>query len=101
MIKFNRARFWIRKDRESYFLPGVLLAAVIGGFVSSYWHFTDILSTRPAIRRSATAPPSKSGERIRDTQLYTAPAVSTTRYYQVEEHLPRIPDLPEDAYEGE
>lgn len=100
-MKFDRARFWIRKDREFYFLPGVLLASVIGGFVSSYWHFTDIISVRPAIKRAHDAPPPKSAERIKETQFYTSPAVSTTRYYQVEDHLPDIPDLPEDVYEGE
>ncbi len=101
MIKLDRARLWIRKDREAYFLPGVLVAAVIGGFVSSYWHFTDIISIRPAIKRAHDAPPPKSAERIREAQFYTAPPVSTTRYYQVEEHLPQIPDLPENAYGDE
>ncbi|HOI42548.1 MAG TPA: hypothetical protein PK523_06335 [Elusimicrobiales bacterium] len=100
-IKLDRARFWIRKDRETYFLPGVILASVIGSFVSSYWHFTDIISVRPKIERSATAPPPRSAERIKDAQLYTPPTLSTTRYYQVEEYLPHIPDLPEDEYEDD
>ena len=43
-------KFWIRKDREQYFLSGVIVTCVIGGFVSSYWHFSDRLSAKPNIR---------------------------------------------------
>ncbi len=49
-------RFWIRKDREEYFLSGVILACTIGGFVSSYWHFTDRITVRQNIQIRKTAP---------------------------------------------
>ncbi len=32
---------WIRKDREEYFLGGVIITCVIASFLSVYWHFSD------------------------------------------------------------
>ncbi len=97
-MTFSR-KFWIRKDREQYFLCGVIVTCVISGFVSSYWHFSDRIQVKSNItlhqRKISKAQESR---KLKEAQLY-APRfqVGATQYYKLEEKgtLPVIPDLPE------
>ncbi|HBB67104.1 MAG: hypothetical protein A2X28_06820 [Elusimicrobia bacterium GWA2_56_46] len=93
-------KFWIRKDREQYFLSGAIVTCAIAGFVSSYWHFSDRISVQrnfriqqPRISRTAEF------QKLKEVG-YFAPKlqVGATRYYRLEEKsaLPVIPDLPEE-----
>lgn len=57
MIDFKE--LWIRKDREEYFLGGVIITCVIASFLSVYWHFSDRI-------------PPKKFDKGREKQFYGA-----------------------------
>lgn len=92
-------KFWMRRDREQYFLSGVIVTCAIAGFVSSYWHFSDRISVKRNIKIHQRRI-SKTAEFRKLKEVgYFAPKlqVGATRYYQLEEKstLPVIPDLPD------
>ena len=94
-------KFWIRKDREEYFLSGVIMTCVIAGFVSSYWHFSDRIMVKQKIKiQQKTITKAQEFQKLKEVG-YFAPKlqVGTTRYYKLEEKsaLPAIPDLPEET----
>lgn len=82
MIDFRA--LWIRKDREEYFLGGVIVACVIASFISVYWHFSDRVplkelargreklfqGSRPSPKRSGFSPYLHSGATGRTTTFY-------------------------------
>lgn len=88
-------RFWIRADRENYFLGGVIIACSIGGFVSSYWHFQDRVSVRQNIKLKSTLTKEAEIKKLRDTQFSPSRLSSgATKYYRMEEDtLPAMPKL--------
>jgi len=93
-------KFWIRKDREEYFLSGVIMTCVIAGFVSSYWHFSDRITVKQKITiQQKKITKEQEFQKLKEVG-YFAPKlqVGTTRYYRMEEKsdLPAIPDLPEE-----
>lgn len=92
-------RFWIRRDREDYFLGGVIIACTIGGFVSSYWHFTDRITVRQNIKITSKMAPETEQRKLRDTQFTPAKLrVGTTRYYRMEgEGGTSVPELEDDG----
>ena len=92
-------KFWIRPDREEYFLCGVMVTCVIGGFVSSYWHFSDRMAVRPNIKiHQQKISKAQESQKLKEAQFY-APKfrVGATQYYTLEEKgtLTKIPALPE------
>lgn len=91
-------RFWIRSDRENYFIGGMIIACTIGGFVSSYWHFQDRVSVRQNIKIKTTLSKEAELKKLRDTQFSPSRLSSgATRYYRMEEDtLPVVPRLGED-----
>lgn len=91
-------RFWIRSDRSSYFLSGVIIACAIGSFVSSYWHFQDRISVRQKIKLKSSLTKEAEIKKLRDTQFAPSRQRSgTTTYYRMEEDtLPAMPRLGED-----
>lgn len=94
-------KFWIRKDREQYLLTGVILTSVIGGFVSSYWHFSDRLNVRRNIQIKKELTPEDSLKRLKSSQAASPLRGAATRYYQLEDDtLPSVPRL-EDSDDGE
>jgi hypothetical protein len=66
-----RKRFWIRKDREQYFLFGVITACFIGGFVTTWWHFLDKVSVerRIVMRKEPKITKSKEAELLKEDHL--------------------------------
>ncbi|MBU2573201.1 MAG: hypothetical protein KKH28_03895 [Elusimicrobia bacterium] len=99
-LKLLIKKFWIRKDREPYFLHGFIIACFIACFVSSYWHFLDRTAVKPNIRMTKKAV-SREDEikKLKESRFYTPkPGGKATKYYKMEEKsaLPTIPDLPED-----
>ena len=88
-------RFWIRKDREQYFLGGVIIACSIGTFVSSYWHFTDRISVKQDIKINERIKPGEETKKLRKVQYTPARLkVGATQYYKLEEDtLPSVPKL--------
>ena len=94
----NVRSFWVRKDREQYLLSGVIITCVIGGFVSSYWHFSDRMNVRQDIKIKDTLTPETDRKKLREVQY--APArlsVGATRYYHLDEGTrPSMPKLGED-----
>lgn len=89
----SRRRFWIRKDRENYFISGLLIACAIGGFVSSYWHFSDRISVRKKIKIKAKAPEQIKQRKLRDLQFSPSKLkIGTTRYYRMD--APVVPAVP-------
>ncbi len=94
----NIRRFWIRKDRESYFLAGIIIACSIGGFVSSYWHFTDRITVRQNIKMRTTAPTKIQQSKLREVQYTPAKLrAGATQYYRLnEDSRPSVPKMGED-----
>ena len=93
-------RFWIRKDREQYFLSGVMLTCIIAGFVSSYWHFADRLAVRQNINMRNLKSPETEQKKLKELQ-YTPSRlkVGTTQYYKMDKDtMPSVPKL--DQNEG-
>lgn len=90
--------FWIRKDREQYFLSGVIMTCVIGAFVSSYWHFTDRISVRRDIKINKWRAPEDQQRTLKEVQFTPAKLkVGGTQYYRLEEDTaPSVPALGED-----
>lgn len=97
----NIRKFWIRKDRESYLLTGLIIACSVGGFVSSYWHFTDRITVRQNIKIRKTEPTRKLQTKLREVQYTPVPLrTGATRYYRLDEDTrPSVPKLGEEGDE--
>ena len=93
-------KYWIRKDREQYFLSGVIVTCVIAGFVSSYWHFSDRITVKQKIKiQQGTITKAQEFQKLKEVGYFVPKLqVGATRYYKLEEKstLPSIPDLPEE-----
>ena len=91
-------KFWIRKDREDYFLGGVIIACTIGGFVSSYWHFNDRITVRKEIKLKTRITQPAEQRKLRDTQFTPVKrGTGSKQYYKLEDDsLPAVPKLGED-----
>jgi len=91
-------RFWIRSDREQYFLSGVIIACTIGGFVSSYWHFTDRISVRQNIKIKKWRTTEEAQKTLNELQYTPSKLkVGATQYYRLEsDSPPAVPKLEEN-----
>ncbi len=89
--------FWIRKDREEYFLTGFIICCCISGFVSSYWHFTDRISVRQKIKLRTRIENAAEDRKLRDLQFSPSKIRSGgTQYYHLDEGvMPAMPKLGE------
>lgn len=94
-------RFWIRKDREQYFLSGIIITSIIGAFISSYWHFTDRITVRQDIRIKGWKTPGTEQKKLKELQYTPSKLkVGGTQYYRMDnETIPTVPELGEN--EGE
>jgi len=90
--------FWIRRDREQYFLSGVIISCVIGGFVSSYWHFSDRISVRQDIKIKKWRTQEEQRKTLKEVQFTPAKLkFGGTQYYRLEnESGPAVPKLGDD-----
>ena len=88
-------RFWIRKDREQYFLGGIIIACAIGTFVSSYWHFTDRISVKQDIKIKDRMKPGEEVQKLKEVQYTPAKLkIGATQYYKLEDDTrPSVPQL--------
>jgi len=94
----NIRKFWIRKDREDYFMTGVIIACSVGAFVSSYWHFTDRITVRQNIQIRKTEPTKLRQTKLREVQ-YTPVKLrpGATQYYRLDDDSrPSVPKMGED-----
>lgn len=91
--------FWIRRDREQYFLSGVIITCVIGSFVSSYWHFTDRITVRRDIKINRWRTPEERQKTLKEVQYTPAKLrVGATQYYRLEnDSAPSVPKLGEES----
>ena len=92
-------KLWISREREDYFLRGLIVTCVIGGFVSTYWYSSDRMAVKANIKlHLRKISKTQESQKLKESQFY-APQfhVGTTQYYKLEEEnaLPKIPDLPE------
>jgi len=94
----NARRFWIRKDRDNYFLGGVIIACSIGGFVSSYWHFTDRIAVRQNIKLKTQITKEQELKQLRDVQYVPSKQkIGDKQYYRMEgDSRPAVPRPGED-----
>lgn len=94
----NLRSFWIRKDRDNYFLGGVIIACSIGAFVSAYWHFTDRISVRQNIKIKSQLKREDETKKLRETQYTPSKLkVGGKQYYKMdEETIPSVPKPGED-----
>jgi len=91
----NLRTFWIRRDREQYFLSGIIITCAIGGFVSSYWHFTDRITVRQDIKIKKWLTPEEEHKKLKEVQ-YTPVKLKSgaTQYYRLEnDSAPSVPKL--------
>jgi hypothetical protein len=99
-----RKRFWIRGDREPYFLSGVIMTCFIAGFVSVYWHFSDRLAVKRNIKiYQRDISKKQESQKLKESQFYSPKSQSGARqYYKLEKKsaLPRIPDTNEAPNEN-
>jgi len=82
-------KFWIRKDRENYLFSGVLIASIIGGFVSSYWHYLDRMEVLSKITMDVNMEMNKEKEfdRFKEAASYSdQPKAGDKQYYKIEEN---------------
>ena len=87
---------WIRKDREEYFLGGVIVACAIASFISVYWHFSDRVPLKELARDrekpfqgSRPSPKRSSGF---SPYLHSGATGRTTAFYRLsEDTVPRVP----------
>lgn len=92
----NLRKFWIRRDREQYLLSGVIMTCAIGGFVSSYWHFSDRLNVRQNITIRKSLTPEAERKKLKDLQ-YVTPKTGAGKYYKMDDTtIPSVPKLGED-----
>jgi len=90
----SERKFWIRKDRERYLFGGVIITCIIGGFVSSYWHFSDRIQIKKNIKINSSAP-EKTMQRLKEVQFSPQKLkVGATQYYRLDsETKPIVPKL--------
>lgn len=90
--------FWIRRDREQYFLSGVIITCAIGAFISSYWHFTDRISVRQDIKINKWRTPEEERRTLKEVQYTPSKLkVGGKQYYKLDEDTkPSVPELGED-----
>lgn len=94
----NLRSFWIRKDRNNYFLGGVIIACTVGAFVSAYWHFTDRISVRQNIKIRSKLKKEDEAKKLREVQYTPSKLkVGGKQYYKMDdETIPSVPKLDED-----
>ena len=81
-------KFWIRRDRETYLLSGVILATTISGFVSAYWHYLDRMEVVSKININLHMDMEKDKEfsRFKEAASYSnPPKEGETQYYKIDE----------------
>ncbi|MBI4655791.1 MAG: hypothetical protein HY746_03475 [Elusimicrobia bacterium] len=66
----NLSKFWIRKEREPYFLSGVIAASVIAGVVNTYWIFADRLAVKPKVEITKELSREKELKATKEVDLY-------------------------------
>lgn len=91
-------KFWIRKDREQYFLSGVIITCILGGFISSYWHFNDRITVRQDIKIKDWKTPGSEQKKLKDLQYTPSKLkVGSTQYYRMDnDTIPSVPKLGEN-----
>ena len=89
---------WIRRDREQYFLNGVIITCAIGGFVSAYWHFNDRITVRQDIKIKQWLTPDQERKKLKEVQYTPVKLkVGATQYYRLDDETrPVVPKMGED-----
>lgn len=66
-----RKKYWIRKDREHLFFYGVIMASIVGGFVTTWWNFSDRIAVKRsiALRKEPKITKLKEAEILRENRL--------------------------------
>lgn len=98
-----RNKFWIRKDREQYFLSGIIIASTIAAFTASYWHFSDRISLTQSevkIKIGDDLNKTKEFERFREQRIYVPAQTSGRKYYSTEQYVP-LPEIPKKGESDE
>ncbi len=92
-------KFWIRKDRETYLLSGVIITTAISAFVSSYWHYADRMEVANKININIHLEMAKEKEftRFKEAASYSQkPGKDNKQYYTLEENpaltMPKLYD---------
>ncbi|HOW89389.1 MAG TPA: hypothetical protein PL037_03830 [Elusimicrobiales bacterium] len=70
-MKDFRRRFWIRRDRERFFLIGFLLASIIASFTTTWWNFSDRIKSegRVVMPKTQNITKQKEAELLREERL--------------------------------
>ncbi len=89
-----REKFWIRKDRESVFFSGLIVACISASIATTYWHFYDRTELRPKIKMNNQINKAREYKILKETENSTAGLKSkTTSFYNIETYA--SPDVPE------
>ena len=88
-------KFWIRKDREVYFISGIVITSIISSYIVSYWHYTDKISAKPKVKiEKKIMSREKEFKRFREADSHSEVTRSDKQYYDVgEETNLEMPEL--------
>ena len=66
-----RKRFWIRRDRERFFLIGFLIICIVSSFLTTWWNFSDRVAVegRVVMKKTRKITKKKEAELLRETRL--------------------------------
>ncbi len=88
-IRFWLNKYWIRKDREQYFLSGVIITSVIAAFTASYWHFSDrinLTESKIQIKTTKGLERKKEFERFKESTYISEKGIE--KYYRPDQYIP-------------
>ena len=100
MKKFEKLKpfldkFWIRKDRETYFFGGIIISAMISSYIVAYWQYSDRMAVKPKIKiGKKIMSREKEFKRFREADTHSEGRQSSQQYYRMEEKTsPKMPTL--------
>lgn len=90
----NIRKYWIRKDREDWFLFGVIAVCVVAGFVIPRWSRADRMSVRPEIKvQFEKLSKERQKYLLRETPL-SQPKKDSKQFYRLDDKTkPMVPEL--------
>jgi len=85
-IRNFRDKYWIRKERDDFFLMGFIITCIIASIATTYWHYFDMTELKPKIRLKGEKTKKELFKEIKDVDFMINLRKSST-FYRVEEYF--------------
>ena len=85
-VRRFRDKYWIRKERDDFFITGFILACIAASIVTTYWHYFDMTELKPKIRLKGEKTKKELFKEIKDVDFMINLKKSST-FYRVEEYF--------------